>query len=145
MDLGLNKDQLELVNTAERVAREYLAPRAHQVDAAAVNPKESWDDVWRNGLLTIGVPMQYGGHGLDMPTYVMVIEKLAGGCTNTGMTVHMHSTVMRFIDALATGEQKSTRRWSKRASSLGVGAANRKPGAAQLCASPLSRRKAKDT
>jgi alkylation response protein AidB-like acyl-CoA dehydrogenase len=107
MDLGLNKDQLELVNTAERVAREYLAPRAHQVDAAAVNPKESWDDVWRNGLLTIGVPMQYGGHGLDMPTYVMVIEKLAGGCTNTGMTVHMHSTVMRFIDALATGEQKS--------------------------------------
>ena len=107
MDLGLNKGQLELVNTAERVARECLAPRAHEVDASATNPEESWQDVWRNGLLTIGVPEQYGGHGLDMLTYVMVIEKLAGGCTNTGMTVHMHSTVMRFIEALATGEQKS--------------------------------------
>ncbi len=107
MDLGLNKDQLELVNTAERVARECLAPRAHEVDAAAANPKESWNDVWQNGLLTIGVPEQYGGHGLDMLTYVMVIEKLAAGCTNTGMTVHMHSTVMRFIEALATEEQKS--------------------------------------
>ena len=42
-----------------------------------------------------------------MLTYVMVIEKLAGGCTNTGMTVHMHSTVMRFIEALGTAEQKS--------------------------------------
>lgn len=107
MDLGLNKDQLELVNTAERVARECLAPRAHEVDASATNPEESWQDVWQNGLLTIGVPEQYGGHGLDMLTYVMVIEKLAGGCTNTGMTVHMHSTVMRFIEALATSEQKS--------------------------------------
>ena len=107
MDLGLNKDQLELVNTAERVARECLAPRAHEVDATATNPKESWHDVWRNGLLTIGVPRKYGGHGLDMLTYIMVIEKLAAGCTNTGMTVHMHSTVMRFIEALATDEQKS--------------------------------------
>ena len=43
-----------------------------------------------------------------MLTYIMVIEKLAGGCTNTGMTVHMHSTVMRFIEALGTAEQKST-------------------------------------
>ncbi len=107
MNLGLTKDQLALVNTAERVARECLAPRAHEVDAAAANPKESWNDVWQNGLLTMGVPAQYGGHGLDMLTYIMVIEKLAGGCSNTGMTVHMHSTVMRFIEALATGEQKS--------------------------------------
>ena len=107
MDLGLTKNQLELVNTAERVAQECLAPRAHEVDAAAVNPKESWRDVWKNDLLTLGVPEQYGGLGLDMLTYVMVIEKLAAGCTNTGMTVHMHSTVMRFIEALATGEQKA--------------------------------------
>ncbi|NQW23848.1 MAG: acyl-CoA/acyl-ACP dehydrogenase [SAR202 cluster bacterium] len=107
MDSGLNKNQLELVNTAERVARECLAPRAHEVDASGTNPKESWQDVWQNGLLAIGVPKEYGGLGLDMLTYVMVIEKLAGGCTNTGMTVHMHSTVMRFIEALGTDKQKA--------------------------------------
>jgi alkylation response protein AidB-like acyl-CoA dehydrogenase len=107
MDLGLNKHQLEIIDKAERVAQDCLAPRAGEVDAAAVNPKESWHDVWQNGLLALGVPEQYGGLGLDMLTYIMVIEKLAGGCTNTGMTVHMHSTVMRFIEALATDEQKS--------------------------------------
>ena len=77
------------------------------MDASGTNPKESWHDVWQNGLLTIGIPKKYGGHELDMLTYVMVIEKLAGGCTNTGMTVHMHSTVMRFIDALGTDKQKA--------------------------------------
>src|SRR5437879_2350080 len=41
-----------------------------------------------------------------MPTYVAVVRKLAGGCANTAMTVHMHSTVMRFIDALGTEAQK---------------------------------------
>jgi len=107
MDPGLNKDQQQLVDTAERVARECLAPRAAEVDATSTHPKESWRDVWQNSLLTIGVPKDHGGHGLDMLTYAMVIEKLAGGCTNTGMTVHMHSTVMRFIDALGTGKQKA--------------------------------------
>ena len=107
MNPGLNKDQQELVDTAERIAHEFLAPRAAEVDASGTNPKESWHDVWQNGLLTIGIPKKYGGHELDMLTYVMVIEKLAGGCTNTGMTVHMHSTVMRFIDALGTDKQKA--------------------------------------
>ena len=107
MNPGLNKDQQELVDTAERIAHEFLAPRASEVDASGTNPKESWLDVWQNGLLTIGIPKKYGGHELDMLTYVMVIEKLAGGCTNTGMTVHMHSTVMRFIDALGTDKQKA--------------------------------------
>ncbi len=41
-----------------------------------------------------------------MPTYIGVIRTLARGCANTAMTVHMHSTVMRFIDALGTEAQK---------------------------------------
>ena len=73
MDLGLNNDQRALVNTAERIAKECLAPRASEVDANSSHPKESWKDVWQNGLLTIGIPKEHGGHGLDMLTYVMVI------------------------------------------------------------------------
>jgi alkylation response protein AidB-like acyl-CoA dehydrogenase len=41
-----------------------------------------------------------------MPTYIGVIRTIARGCANTAMTVHMHSTVMRFIDALCTDAQK---------------------------------------
>src|SRR5213082_2333753 len=41
-----------------------------------------------------------------MPTYAAVIRTLAQGCANTAMTLHMHSTVMRFVDALGTDAQK---------------------------------------
>ena len=100
-------DTVELLSVAERLATECLAPRAPQYDASATHPVESWRDVWRKGLLVMGIPRRFGGLGLDMPTYIRVIERLAAGCTNTGMTVHMHSTVTRFIDGLATEEQKA--------------------------------------
>jgi alkylation response protein AidB-like acyl-CoA dehydrogenase len=58
-------------------------------------------------MLAMGIPRRFGGLELDMLTYVKVVERLAGGCTNTGMTVHMHSTVTRFIDALASEEQRA--------------------------------------
>ncbi len=61
-----------------------------------------------------------------MPTYVGVIRTIAQGCANTAMTLHMHSTVMRFIDALGTEAQKRRyfRKSSPTASSSGAGAAS---------------------
>lgn len=97
-----------LVATAERLAVECLQPRAARYDAEAAHPVESWHDVWRHGMLGMGIPQRFGGLGLDMLTYVKIVERLASGCTNTGMTVHMHSTVTRFIDALCSEQQKAS-------------------------------------
>ena len=97
----------EVLEVAGRLATECLAPRAARYDAEATHPRESWQDVWQYGLLAMGIPRRFGGLELDMLTYVRAVERLASGCTNTGMTVHMHSTVTRFIDALASEEQKS--------------------------------------
>ena len=107
MDFTLTREQQDIVAKAQQVAMEHLEPRAAHYDETASHPIESWHDLWENGLLALAVPEKYGGLGLDMLTYVMVIEKLAQGCTNTAMTVHMHSVVQRYIDALATPEQKS--------------------------------------
>jgi alkylation response protein AidB-like acyl-CoA dehydrogenase len=94
---------------AERITRERIAPRAADVDRAARNPVESWRDLWQEGLLACAVPVAHGGLGLDMPTYVAVIRTIAQGCASTAMTLHMHSTVMRFIEALGSAAQQ--RRW----------------------------------
>ena len=101
-----NAARAAVVERAARLSREKLAPRAADYDRAGVNPVESWRDLHAEGLLATTVPVSHGGLGLDMPTYVAVIRTLAQGCANTAMTVHMHSTVMRFIDALGTGAQK---------------------------------------
>jgi alkylation response protein AidB-like acyl-CoA dehydrogenase len=96
----------DIVQRAERLTREHIAPRAGEYDVAAANPLESWRVLWREGLLAGTIPTSHGGLGLDMPTYVAIIRTVARGCANTAMTVHMHSTVMRFIDAVGTPGQK---------------------------------------
>ena len=98
--------QRAVVERAERLTRERIAPRANEYDAAAANPIESWRDLWSEGLLAGAIPASHGGLGLDMATYIAVIRAFARGCASTAMTVHMHSTVMRFIDAVGTAAQK---------------------------------------
>jgi butyryl-CoA dehydrogenase/acyl-CoA dehydrogenase len=95
-----------VVEAAERLARDKLAPRASRYDDQAQNPAESWRDLWREGFLAGTIPGPHGGLGLDMGTYIAVVRALARGCASTAMTVHMHSTVMRFIDALGSAGQK---------------------------------------
>ena len=104
--MALTPEQRLVVERVARLTRERIAPRAADYDLAAQNPVESWRDLWREGYLAAVIPRAYGGHGLDMPTYAAVIRTLAQGCANTAMTLHMHSTVMRFVDALGTDAQK---------------------------------------
>ena len=96
----------DVIERAARLARERIAPRAARYDQEAVNPVESWRDLWGEGFLAAAVPVAHGGLGLDTPTYIGVVRTIAQGCANTAMTMHMHSTVMRFIDALGTEAQK---------------------------------------
>src|SRR5262249_61467150 len=86
-----------VVETAERLARERLAPRARKYDERAQNPLESWRDLWLEGLLAGTIPVQRGGLRLDMPTYIAVVRAMARGCASNGMTGHMQSNGIRCI------------------------------------------------
>jgi alkylation response protein AidB-like acyl-CoA dehydrogenase len=103
----LTPTQQEIVARVAQLTRDQIAPRAAHYDAVATNPMESWRDLWGAGFLAMTIPQAYGGLGLDMSTYIGVIETLAQGCANTAMTVHMHSTVHRFIQALGTPAQQA--------------------------------------
>ena len=106
MDFTLTPEQKRIAGEARRVARESLEPRAAGYDESASHPWESWRDLWEAGFLAAAVPAQYGGSWSDMTTYVIAVEELSGGCTSSAMTLHMHSVVQMFIDALATDDRK---------------------------------------
>lgn len=99
--------QQAIMERVAQLTREKIAPRAPHYDAIAANPVESWRDLWAEGFLAMTIPQGHGGLELDMPSYLGALETLAKGCANTAMTVHMHSTVHRFIDALGTPAQKA--------------------------------------
>src|SRR6266542_7076988 len=97
---ALGPTQKSLVDRVDRLTRERIAPRAAEYDQAGQNPVESWRDLAREGFLASAIPAAYGGLGLDMSAYIAVIRTIARGCASTAMTVHMHSTVLRFTGAL---------------------------------------------
>ena len=107
MYFSFTNKQKRIIRIAEEVSESSLESRAAHYDELAIHPVESWRDVWESGLLAMTIPEDYGGIGLDMLTYIMAIEKLAHGCTNTAMTVHMHSVVQRYIDVLGSPKQKA--------------------------------------
>ena len=102
----LTPAQQAVIERIEQLTRENIAPRAAHYDAIAANPVESWRALRAEGFLAMAIPQEHGGLGLDMPAYLGAIETLAKGCANTAMTVHMHSTVHRFIEALGTPAQQ---------------------------------------
>jgi alkylation response protein AidB-like acyl-CoA dehydrogenase len=104
--MGVSDSQSAYAERIGEVARTRIAPRAAGYDREGKNPVESWRDLWHEGFLAAAIPAAYGGRGLDMGTYIACLRAIARGCANTAMTVHMHSTVMRFIDALGTDAQK---------------------------------------
>ncbi len=106
MRFTLSDAQQSLVDKARWVAEECLEPRAAGYDAAACHTWESWNDLWKHGFLAISVPKPYGGLGADMLTYITVLDRLAYGCTNSTMTLHMHSIVMQVIASIGSSEQK---------------------------------------
>jgi alkylation response protein AidB-like acyl-CoA dehydrogenase len=106
MDFSIKKEQQTILETAGKVAREDLLPRAADIDLKSVHPTESWAAIWRNGLLGITIPKEYGGIGLGLLESTMVLEKLAAGCASTTASFHMHTVVQRYIDALGTVQQK---------------------------------------
>jgi len=103
---ALGVEQEALVEKVRALARERFAQRAARYDAESIFPAENYADLRAAGLLGLSVPAEYGGHGADSLTYAICLLEMAKGCSATALTFNMHATVLTFIAALGTEEQK---------------------------------------
>ncbi len=97
---------LELVERVARLSRERFASRAARYDEESIFPAENYQDLREAGLLALNVPRAYGGLEANPLTYVLCLLEIARGCSATALTFNMHSTVLGFINAMGTEEQK---------------------------------------
>jgi alkylation response protein AidB-like acyl-CoA dehydrogenase len=103
----MTNEELALAKIADELARDQFAPRAAHYDAAAEFPAENYIDLRDAGLLTLRVPKEFGGHGLDPLGFAMCILAVARGCASTGLTLTMHTNVLgSFVGGLGTTEQQ---------------------------------------
>ncbi len=94
----------EMVRT---FARDEVAPIAAKYDASAEFPWESIKKMGELGLLGVPWPEAYGGSGLDLLSYMIVICELAKVDASHGLTVSAHTTLGTLpIFRFGTEEQK---------------------------------------
>jgi len=103
------------IETAERVAREVLAPNAEAVDRDNAFPEASIAALRASGLLALLVPREYGGLETDPRTYCKIAFELGRACPSTAVIFVMHCGVTRNITV--NGDQATQRRFLPRIAS----------------------------
>jgi butyryl-CoA dehydrogenase len=111
--------RVELVETVRRFVAREVVPVASALEREDRFPDELVAQMREMGLFGITIPEEHGGLGLDLLTYIAVIEELAyGWMTLTGVinthtmaaTLVMHhgseEQKARWLPAMATGERR---------------------------------------
>ena len=118
-DLTLTEEQALVQKTARDFAREKVLPLAAEIDEKKKVPPALIAEMGKLGFMGIDVPERYGGAGLDMITYVLVLEEINRACASTGVVLCTHGSLAvapilrfgsdaqkeRWLPALAKGEK----------------------------------------
>lgn len=91
--LYFGEQHLQVREMVRRFARDEVAPVAAMYDAEAKFPWDSVRKMGDLGLLGIPWPEELGGAGLDLISYMIVIEELAKVDASHGLTVSAHTTL----------------------------------------------------
>ena len=118
-DLTLTEEQDLARKTAHDFAAEKVLPRAAEIDEQAKIPRELIAEMGALGFMGAYVPEQYGGAGLDVLSYTLIVEEINRACASTGVALCSHVSLAvdpilhhgsdeqkaRYLPALASGER----------------------------------------
>jgi alkylation response protein AidB-like acyl-CoA dehydrogenase len=99
----------EIIETVHRFVAREVAPVAADLERDDRFPVDIVDRMRGLGLFGVTIPEQYGGLGLDLLTYVGVIEELAYGWMSLTGIVNTHTMAATLVMTHGTDEQKQ--RW----------------------------------
>ncbi|MGE5422731.1 MAG: acyl-CoA dehydrogenase family protein, partial [Ignavibacteriales bacterium] len=74
MEFRYTEEQDSVRKMARKFADQELAPIAQEYDEKDQFPEFILDKLYETGLLTIGVPAEYGGPGLDYISQALAFE-----------------------------------------------------------------------
>jgi butyryl-CoA dehydrogenase len=99
----------EVVDTVRRFVEREVLPVVAELERDDTFPTRVVDQMREMGLFGVTIPEAYGGLGLDLLTYVAVIEELSYGWMSLTGIVNTHTMAATLIMQHGTEEQR--RRW----------------------------------
>jgi len=91
MDFSLTEEQQMFQKMFRDFATKEVAPLAEETDHEEKPPLELLKKAAMQGFLGALIPEEYGGVGLDIVSYCMMLEELAKACASTAMTISVHN------------------------------------------------------
>jgi alkylation response protein AidB-like acyl-CoA dehydrogenase len=118
MDFHLTEEQLSIQSIAREFAQKRIVPVAAAMDASAEFPLENIREMGKLGLMSVEVPEQYGGAGMDSIAYVLAMIEIAAADAATATIMSVNNSLFcnailqhgseeqkqKYVRAIATGE-----------------------------------------
>ena len=98
--------QAELVETIRRFVEREVVPVASKLDHDNEYPHQLVARMKDLGLFGATIPTEYGGLGLDVTTYAMIIEELCVGWMSLSGILNTHLLLAYLIRTFGTDDQK---------------------------------------
>lgn len=102
----LTEEQEDLVGLIRTFVDKQVLPVASDFDHKDEFPEELVEAMKEMGLFGITIPEEYGGLGLDVFTYALVIKELSRGWISLSGVVNTHFMAAWMIQTFGTEEQK---------------------------------------
>ena len=83
----LDDEQRMILETVRRIAARELAPRAAELDSTAAFPLDAVNAFAENGVLNPLLPVEYGGVGLSLLTFSIILEEIARACAASALVL----------------------------------------------------------
>jgi alkylation response protein AidB-like acyl-CoA dehydrogenase len=99
-------EQKAICEMVRRFADEQILPQAERFDAADEFPEPIVEQMRELGLFGVTIPEEYGGMGLDLTTYAMIVEELSRGWISISGIVNTHFIGSYLLMKFGTEEQR---------------------------------------
>ncbi len=99
----IQKDITEMVH---QFVDEQIIPNAAEYDHEDKFPEPIVEQMKELGLFGVTIPEEYGGMGLDLTTYTMIVEELSRGWISISGVVNTHFIGSYLLMKFGTDEQK---------------------------------------
>jgi alkylation response protein AidB-like acyl-CoA dehydrogenase len=100
------EDQKAITDMVRQFVDEQILPNAEHFDHADEFPEDIVEQMKELGLFGVTIPEEYGGMGLDLTTYTMIVEELSRGWISISGVVNTHFIGSYLLMKFGTDEQK---------------------------------------
>jgi alkylation response protein AidB-like acyl-CoA dehydrogenase len=102
----MTDEQKAITEMVHQFADEQILPNAEHYDHEDAFPEPIVEQMKELGLFGVTIPEEYGGMGLDLTTYAMIVEELSRGWISISGVINTHFIGSYLLMKFGTEEQR---------------------------------------